>query len=289
MNFFKTTLSIILIILLIGTLSGIAMASTAPVFPTVKPPASTGGGGGGGSSGGSSGPSFTPFVAPLLSSDGSTIGSLTGKTAYSVDLLASNNTTINGKNYTLTMVAELTQKPGDDTRLDIIFESPDHSGLPKGMNGISLLGMMNISKHVSSGWNLKPETVKLTFTVPGTPGSDANTTYYLVRYDGSGYYVQNVALKSSDAGTMTFEVSPGTDTGLFTLVTVGAIVPTPTPTPVQNSTMTQAPASSLANNTTSSDGSSVGVLGIGIYVIIGVLAVALAALAGILYMLYIKR
>ena len=36
-------------------------------------------------------------MAPLLSSDGSTIGSLTGKTAFSVDLQASNTTAINGK------------------------------------------------------------------------------------------------------------------------------------------------------------------------------------------------
>ncbi len=259
--------------------------------PTPQPGSGSSGGGGGSSSGGSSGPTFTPFVDPLLSSDGSSVGTLTGKTAFSVNLLASKNATIDGKNVTLTMVAELTQRPPTDAKLDINIETPDNSGLPKGMNGVTLLGMVNISKHVTYGWLLKPETVKLTFTVPGTPNTDVNTTYYLVRYDGSGYYVQNVMLKSSDAGTMTFEVSPGTDSGLFTLVTVGSVVPTPTATPT-STTIEMQSNMTKTTNVAASSASSISILGFDIYAflaLIGGAFVAMGAIVALIYMMYIKK
>ena len=186
MNILKITLSVLLVIVLIGALSAIADANPAPTIPPrpTTPPSSSGGGGS--SSGGNSGPTFTPFVDTLLSSDGSTVGTLTGKTAFVVDLLASNNSSVGGKNITLTMEAELTQRPSN-AKLDIIFQTPDHSGLPKGMNDITALGMVNISKHVTYGWVVKPETVKLTFGIQGTPSTDPGAVYYLVRYDGSGY------------------------------------------------------------------------------------------------------
>lgn len=275
-------------------MSGIAVAGTAPAFPTVRPPTSSGGGGGssgGSSSGGGSAPTFTPFVDPLLSSDGSAIGSLTGKTAFNVDLQASNNTTIGGKNYTLTMVAELTQRPPSDVRLDINIETPDSSGLPKGMTSVTLLGMVNISKHVTYGWVSKPETVVLTFTVPGTPSADADTAYYLVRYDGSGYYIQNAALKSNDAGTMTFEVSPGTDSGMFTLVTAGSVVLTPTPTPTAAAIALPSNVTKTTDTATSSAG-SLSILGVDknvLLAIIGGTLVTIGTIATLLYMLYFRK
>lgn len=277
-----------LLVALLGIMSGVAVAGTPPLPPT-KPGPTSAPASGGGSSGGNNGPTFTPFVAPLLSSDGSTIGSLTGKTAYVVDLLASKNSSIGAKNFTLTMEAEMAQRPPDDAKLDILIEAPDDSGLPKGMDDVTLLGMVNISKHVTSGWVLKTETLKLTFNVPGTPSTDAGAVYYLVRYDGSGYYVQNATLKSSAAGTMTFEVKPGADSGLFTLVTAGSALVTPTPTPTviamsENMTKT-------TNAATTSPG-TLSILGVDIYVILAIIGgtlVTIGAIASLLYMLYFKK
>lgn len=288
MKLFNVIVSIMLILVLIGIISEIAMA-TPPVFPTKTPPPSSGGGGGGSSSGGS-GPTFTPFVAPLLSSDGSTVGSLTGKTAFSVDLQASNNTTIGGKNYTVAMVSEMTQRPTDDARLDISIESPDHSGLPKGMDDVDLLGMVNISKHASYGWNVKSDTIKLTFNVPGTPSVDPSATYYLVRYDGSSYIVQDAKLESSDSGTMTFEASPSSDSGLFTVVEAGSVQPTPIPTPMPSSVTTSVSSVSItATPVLSSGENNSGLPNVSIYMIVAVLAVAVLGVMILLYTLYVRR
>ena len=181
----------------------------------------------------------------LLSSNGSPIGTITGKSMDKIILEAGNNTTIDGKNFTLSMYAEMGQKPSDDTRMDINLLVPDCSGLPVGMNGATVLGLVNITRPGGSGWNIKLSTLKITFSVPGTPGTDPNATYYLIRYDGTSYVTQNVTLKDSSAGIMTFEMAPSGDSGLFTLVIAQPFRPTPTPTvtptPVPTSIPTPTP------------------------------------------------
>ncbi len=254
----KIFLVLISVLILIG-LSSIAMADDNPpaIPPDPDSPASGGGSSSGGGGGGSSyaAPTFQPFVMSLLSSNGSPIGTITGKSEYSIILVAGNNTTIDGKNFTLSMYAEMGQKPSDDTRMDIDLLTPDSSGLPMGMNGITVLGVTNITRHGGSNWNLKLDTMKLTFSVPGTPGADSNTTYYLVRFDGTNYVTQKVILKDSSAGMLTFELTPSGDAGLFTLVMAQPFSPTPTPTatptptPVPTSTPTPTPEPSMITPT----------------------------------------
>jgi len=287
---FKLTVIILITFLIIaGMIAAISISMATPPKPAGPPdlpPPSSGSSGssGGSSSGGSSVSTFTPYVVNLLNSNGTVIGTLTGKSATSVLLWASNNSTIGGKNYTLTMEAELTQKPTDDARLDITPGGLNSSGLPAGMNDVTVLGMVNIVKHAPYGWNVKGETVKLTFNVPGTPGSDPDTIYYLVRYDGSSYNIQKATLKSSDAGMMTFEVSPGTDNGQFTLVMVGSAVPTPTPMP----SLTPTPAAVSSPTPTSSDGTT-GISGFGLYLVMGIMGLLLVVALALFYLLYIKR
>jgi hypothetical protein len=252
----RLLLVLLMIFLFIGIVSSFADAAT---HATPPPPGSTSGGGSSGSSGGGSSgssyaaPSFQPFVMTLLSSNGSPIGTITGKNEYSIILEAGNNTTIDGKNFTLSMYAEMGQKPSDDTRMNIDLLTPDISGLPVGMSGATALGVVNITRPSGTGWNLKLATLKLTFSVPGTPGADANSTYYLVRYDGTGYNTQKVSLKDSSAGILTFEMTPSSDTGLFTLVMAQTLSPTPTPTatptPAPTSTPTPTPEPSILTPT----------------------------------------
>ncbi len=151
------------------------------------------------------------------------------------------------------MYAEMGQKPSDDTRLDIDLLTPDSSGLPLGMNDVTLLGAVNITRHGGSNWNLKLGTMKLTFSVPGTPGADPNSTYYLVRFDGTSYVTQKVTLQDSSAGMLTFEVAPSGESGLFTLAIAEPLsptpTPTPTPTPVPTSTPTPTPEPSILTTT----------------------------------------
>ena len=236
MNALKMFIALVFVIVIIAVLPGMAIAvwhrlSRRQRGTPTPSPNSSGGSSGSGSGGSSySAPSFQPFVMSLLSSNGSVIGTVTGKSEYSIILGASNNTSIDGKNFTLSMYAEMGQKPSDDTRMDIDLLAPYSSGLPVGMNGATVLGVVNITRYGGSGWNLKLNTLKLMFSVPGTPGTDPNITYYLVRYDGASYYTQEVSLKDSSAGTLTFEMTPPSDSGLFTLVMSQPFIPTPTPT-----------------------------------------------------------
>jgi hypothetical protein len=262
-------LIICLTILGMPTIIGSSMA--LPPAPT--PPTSFNGGGGSGNNGGGGGssyvaPAFQPFVMNLLSSNGSPIGTVTGKNEYSIILLAGNNTTIDGKNFTLSMYAEMGQKPSDDTRMDIDLLAPGSSGLPMGMNDISVLGVVNITRHGGSNWNLKLGTMKLTFSVPGTPGADANATYYLVRFDGMNYVTQQVFLKDSSDGMLNFEVSPSGESGLFTLLTAHMISPTPTPTATPTSIPTTTPTSDQSDDS-----------GIGAYTIY-IALIAISAIVG---------
>jgi hypothetical protein len=282
-----TILILITFLMIVGMSTFVGVTIAAPP-PPPGPPALSGGGGsssGGGSSGGSSysAPTFTPFVDPILSSNGMVIGNLTGKSTSSTLLCASSNLTVGSKNYTLTMESELTQKPTSDTRLDINLMSPNASGLPEGMNSITLLGMVNIVRHSTYGWNVKGETIKLTFNVPGTPGSDPNTIYYLVKYDGSSYNIQNATLKSSGVGMMTLEAYPGTDTGMFTLIMVGSVVPTPTPMP----SLTPTPAGATPIPA-SSDG-TLNLSGTALYMVMAILGLMVLVITALIYMLYIKR
>ncbi len=253
MNALRKFTVLLFVVTIMAILPGMAIAG-APPQPGqwgVPTPVPSGGGGGGGSS--YAAPTFQPFVMSLLSSNGSPIGTITGKSEYSIILTAGNNTTIDGKNFTLSMYAEMGQKPSDDTRMDIDLLTPDSSGLPMGMNGITVLGAVNITRHGGSGWNLKLDTMKLTLILPGTPGADSNTTYYLVRYDGTNYVTQKVTLKDSSAGMLTFEVTPSADSGLFTLVMAQPLsptpTPTPTPTPVPTTTPTPTPEPSIITPT----------------------------------------
>jgi len=258
----------IFILALLLSISGVMVASAAD--PTPPPPpndpdaTATPSSGGGGSVGSTySAPSFQPFVMSLLSSNGSVIGSITGKNEYSIILDASNNTSIDGKNFTISMYAEMGQKPSDDTRMDIDLLAPYSGGLPVGMDGATVLGVVNITRYGGNGWNLKLDTLKLTFSVPGTPGTGPNTTYYLIRYDGTSYDTQKVSLKDSSAGTLTFEATPSSDTGLFTLVMSQPFIPTPTATPTPVPTSTPTPTPEPSNMTPTGIGIMMAIFAIG--------------------------
>lgn len=255
----QTILILIICLMILGMPTIIGPSMALPPAPT--PPTSfNGGGGSSGGGGGSVGnmysaPTFQPFVMSLLSSNGSPIGTITGKSEDNIILEASNNTTIDGKNFTVSIYAEMGQKPSDDTRMNIDLLTPDSSGLPIGMDSATVLGVVNITRNGGSGWDLELNTLKLTFSVPGTPGADSNATYYLVRFDGANYVTQTVTLKDSSAGMLTFEMAPSGKSGLFTLVIAQPFSPTPTPTPtpiptpVPTSTPTPTPEPSILTPT----------------------------------------
>ncbi|WP_325380946.1 hypothetical protein [Methanocella sp.] len=263
------------IVLFAGIISlpSIAAGPTPPPVPTPTPPPSSGGGGG--SSGGGSAPVFQSYTIPLKSSDGTIIGNITGRSAITIILRAVNTTVLDGMNYTVTMDADMGQRPPDDATLDMNIRAPNRSGLPRGMDSPLVLGVVDISRHSSYGWNVKSDTVKLTFTVPDSSASDAGTIYYIVRYDGSSYHIQAATLKASDADTKTFEVFPSSETGLFTVIKVSSSPATPTPvvTPTTLPTSTSTPTPIPTTETSSPLSPYLFLVGIIVCVIVAILAV----------------
>jgi hypothetical protein len=235
MKISKIVTCAMLVIVSLALFSSMGIMAAPPAVPTPKPVSS---GGGGGSGGSYIPPTFAPYTLDLKSSDGGVIGTVVGKDFYRALLTAEKDAMIDNRSYSVTMEAELGGKPPDDARLDLTFYAPDDPGLPKGMSDVKSLGLLSIKKGGTS-WGPKAETVKLTIDVPGVPATDAGVVYYLVHFDGSVYRIQNATLQKSEAGRMTFVVSPGTDSGLFTLVEAGGVIvtATPTPTPVANLTV----------------------------------------------------
>lgn len=219
----------VLIILCVGLFSSSGLLAAPPAVPTPKPVSS------GGSSGGGSyvPPAFEPYTIDLKSTDGSVIGSVVGKDFYSATLAAKSDNTVNNRTYSVAMDAELTAKPADDSRLDMTFYAPGNSGLPKGMDDVRVLGLLSIRKS-GTPLSAKADSIKLTIAVPGLPSNDTSAVYYLVNFDGAAYRIQNITLQKSEFEKMTFVVSPGADSGLFTLVEAAAVPAIPSPTAIVN-------------------------------------------------------
>jgi hypothetical protein len=227
------------ILSIIALLALLVLIASNPAFSAIQPPGmptltpSINPGGGSGSSGGSSyvytPPKFEAWSEPLLTSDGRVTGNLTGKSFTSVLLWARNNTTIDNRTITVTLEAELGQKP-DTCWLDMIIEKPTFSGLPVGMCSTQPIAAINITRYCKYAWDLKADSLKLNVEIDGQQAQDEGVYYYLVRFDGTNY-ILNPAKMTISGNDTAFEAMPSSDNGYYTIVRSMAIKPTPTPVP----------------------------------------------------------
>jgi hypothetical protein len=234
----KALTVLFVLVLFIGLASLVAMANSPPVVPTPPP---TGGGGGGGGGVSYSAPVFKPYTDPIKTSDGTTIGQLTGKNFNDVAVSAMTNGTVGNVSYNITLVGDLSSLPTGDYWLDIDFLSPGSAEIPLGMDNGPVLGVINITSS-PNGWNYDSGSPTYTLTITGlSQNLNFNDTYYMVLSDGTNYQVQpvNISFSGSEA---TLQFNPPGATGTFTIV--GAPIVSPTPVPTPTATPTPEPTSS---------------------------------------------
>jgi hypothetical protein len=112
----------------------------------------------------------------------------------------------------------------------------DQGNVPGGMDNIVMLLATNISTQSSYGWSIKLGTVTIKFTVPASKlsGASADTKYYIVHYDGSGYQIIPVNVVTTNSST-TIEAHvsdlSGTYTAVMSIPPKPAAAPSPTPAP----------------------------------------------------------
>jgi len=232
MKTFKTLASILVLIFLISVLADMAIAKAPPVVPEQSTPQAP-------SSGGSSSytpPSFEPFTLELQSGDGATIGSLTGIDFSTVRMEATGHGTVNGKNHSVSVFADLSYKPASTT-LDI---RPGPGGsLPGGMDDAISLSSVVIT--VPDGWPVKSGTARVRFAIPSVLIDDnTDSKCYVVYYDGTNYNFLAAKVTARDGIAMIEAAVPGIS-GTFTVVTPGSPASAPTPAPATTLTPTQAP------------------------------------------------
>jgi hypothetical protein len=226
MKILKTLASMLVLIFLIGMLSGTAMAGAPPVVPQ-KPVPPTGGGGGGGSPSYSEPEPFHSSTVTLSSSDGSAVGNLTSIDFYTVRLNAAGNGMVNGKNHSVAVTADLNSMPSSPV-MDIKMGS--EGNIPGGMDGLAFLSAVDITGQGLSGWSLKSGTTHITFSVPSsmvTAGTEAKL--YIVYYDGANYHFITANVAAANGVTTIDAAVPGI-AGTFTAVMSGCPTPTPAPT-----------------------------------------------------------
>ncbi len=281
-NVIKALIAILLLALLIGITTNMALAAPpAPPMPTATPPPSSGGSGGGGGGGGNSysAPVFQTYTKLLKSSDGSIIGRLEGKNFNSVMLWAEKNGTIGNASYDLVITGELTQQMPDSTWLDVNFQAPDMAGLPKGMNGGLVLAVVNITGNPANGWGFKTLKYALTISNDTVKNLDTGETYYLVRFDGTNYQVQKIDGAGVGSSPMAFSIAPPSDKGIFTVME--ALAPTPTPTPSPTPTPTPVPTPSPTPMP-----ESIGVISVAMSIVTFIMGVV--ATIGALYLVFMR-
>lgn len=218
------------LVLLVGMIAFVAVAQELPPAPPgdAFDSGSSGGGGGGGGGGGYSPPAFQPYKLPLPNSNGTTIGSVEGKSDSDIALTADSNTTVDNLTYYVTYTAGLNYKPSNFW-LDLNFETPSNKSIPVGMTGFKPLLDVNLTGH---SLDIKSDSSKLVVTMPRAAlgSTDLSTLYYVARYDGV-YRIKSITPVEKDNETVSFDIKLG-DTGLYTIAkTLPAATPTPTPTP----------------------------------------------------------
>jgi hypothetical protein len=248
-----------------------------PIGGNVPPPSSGGGGGGGGGSSYSA-PVFTPYVKSLKSSDGSIIGRLDGKDFNSVQLWAEKNDTIGNVTYALTITGELSHEMPDNCWLDVDFQAPDLSGLPKGMYNELALAVINVSLYPRDSWSFKSGTLKYVIKISNSSNIlDPGAIYYFVRFDGNSYVIQNIDGSGAGSSPITFNLNPFGNDGKFTLMkALDPVQVTPTP---MLAISTPIPSSAPAPG-------GIGVIGIASYIIVFFLG-AISTIAS-LYIVFMR-
>jgi hypothetical protein len=235
MKILKLSASMLVLIFLMGIMPGMAMAGAPPAVPERPTPVPQAQPSGGSSS--YTPPSFQPYTIELHSGDGATIGSLAGIDFSTVRMEATGHSTVNGKNHSVSVFADLGYKPASTT-LDI---RPGPGG--------SLLGGMDDAMSLSSvviavpdGWSLKSGTSRIRFDIPSVLIADnPGAKCYVVYSDGTNYNFIAAKVTVQD-GIATIEAAVPGISGTFTVVTPGSLAPAPTPAPATVPTLISTPA-----------------------------------------------
>lgn len=238
MNTYRKITIVLFVVIVLGITSGAAVAGAPPPVPTQVPtpaptPAPTPTPP---SSGGytppsySAPPTFQPSTVDLKSTDGSVIGTLTDIDSSTVRLAASRSATIDGGNISVTLGADLSSKPLE-ALLDITIG--DEGNVPEGMENVIMLSMAKFNEQSRYGWSIRPGTIALKFTMPASRVNEATaeTKYYIVRYDGTGYQIIPVTVTTSNSSA-TVEANIPDISGTYTLVMSCPPKPVPTSTPL---------------------------------------------------------
>jgi hypothetical protein len=263
----------VILALFIGISVIMAVAEDEEAPPSPPNDQFGGGGGGGGSS--YTPPAFEAYTKPLKSSDGTVIGQFEGQNFNSVMVQAEKNGTAGNATYALMVEGELSSQPPDDCWLDINFMEPDSARVPPGMDGMQVLGVINITKNPGD-WSYKSGSPKYTLKISG-PALNINpdNPYYLVRSDGTNYQVLKISIDTS-GNEVSIKFNPQGDAGTFTIINAVVVTPTPTPTPVSTPTPTPTPVPGNA-----------GIWGFPIF--IAIFAIGAIAGAAVLYILNIHK
>jgi hypothetical protein len=188
------------------------------------------------------------YTEDLKSSDGSTIGYLTGIDFASVKLSASRSTPIHGDSISVYVCAEMSSKPLDAV-LDISIGGNDR--VPDGMDNIITLAVASISSQSRYGWAIKSDTLAMKFTIPASrlSAASADVKYYLVHFDGVGYQIIPVNVET-DKSSATIEAKVPALSGVYSLVMSCPLKTVSTSTPLPTMTPTPIPCPSPAPETT---------------------------------------
>jgi hypothetical protein len=215
----------------------------------MPPGPESGGSTGGGSSGGGSytPPSYQPFTNGLKSSDGSTIGNITGKSWNQVTFHAekgldySNNTVVVG------ITGDMSSAPSSP-KLDILPLDIANISMPLDARKYSSLLAFNLTRYCSGGdWPLQGSSVHLTLRVPVEllNRADLNRTFYLIKDDGKRIIMYEAVPAIADGIAsfdipLWYEANSPSSSGIFTLASTNAqaasnttATSTPTPAPAQ--------------------------------------------------------
>lgn len=226
MKIVKTLASMLVLIFLISIVSDTAIAGAPPAVPT-KPTPQPSGGGGGSSPSYSAPAAFQTYTNDLRASDGTVVGSLTGVDYFTVRLNAAGTGTVNGKNHSVTVTADLNSMPASPV-MDITMGPSGN--LPGGTGSLTVISAVDVAAQSATGWSLKAGTAKVTFSVPSAlVTADTDAKCYVVYYDGTNYHFIAANVADSD-GVATIEAPVPGISGTFTAVISGAAKPAPSPT-----------------------------------------------------------